>query len=269
MLEEPSLSTISKDYWVQINNVCVPYIIKSQQIRYLPYEVLIDCDLFNDHEQQFLFDLTIKASPNDIETFERIVSSSSSIDFKLSHNLHLIDLYHVICGMSKVVYVKLLNNQRDVNKSYKTVLAQVGGIALYRSHSIPFITLGKHDFILLDSINPILQPSARSLSSLRRRAVSAQVHEIDYLRLIQFYQRNDQQDDRIVLNQQQPHLLISLNEIQKHIEKNGIVTDMSLPEYQQNEYRKLKKQIESNDKQIGRKAIKRKLIEQHRSTAER
>jgi len=127
-------------------------------------------------------------------------------------------------------------------------LAQVGGIALYRSHSIPFISLGKHDFILLDSINAILQPSARALSSLRRRAVTAQVHEIDYLRLIQFYQ---QQDDQIVLNQQS-HLLINLNEIQKYIEQNGIVIDMSLAEYQQNEYRKLKKQL-------GRTASKRKI----------
>lgn len=127
-------------------------------------------------------------------------------------------------------------------------MAQVGGIALYRSHSIPFISLGKHDFILLDSINAILQPSARALSSLRRRAVTAQVHEIDYLRLIQFYQ---QQDDQIVLNQQS-HLLINLNEIQKYIEQNGIVIDMSLAEYQQNEYRKLKKQL-------GRTATKRKI----------
>lgn len=127
-------------------------------------------------------------------------------------------------------------------------MAQVGGIALYRSHSIPFISLGKHDFILLDSINAILQPSARALSSLRRRAVTAQVHEIDYLRLIQFYQ---QQDDQIVLNQQS-HLLINLNEIQKYIEQNGIVIDMSLAEYQQNEYRKLKKQL-------GRTASKRKI----------
>jgi len=119
-LDEPSLSISSKNHWVQINNICVPYIIKSQQIRYLPYEVLIDCNLFNEHEQAFLIDLTIKANVNDIETFERIVSSSSSIDFKLNHNLHLINLSHVICGMSKVVYIKLLNNQRDVNKSYKT-----------------------------------------------------------------------------------------------------------------------------------------------------
>lgn len=134
-------------------------------------------------------------------------------------------------------------------------MAQVGGIALYRSHLIPFISLGKHDFILLDSINAILQPSARAVSSLRRRAVTAQVHEIDFLRLIQFYQ---QQDDSIVLNQQ-AHLLINLNEIQKYIEQNGIVIDMSLAEYQQNEYRKLKKQL-------GRTASKRKLIENNRST---
>jgi hypothetical protein len=118
--DEITSSSSSNNHWVQINNICVPYIIKSSQTRLLPYQVLLDCDLFNEQEQSFLRYFTIKANSNDIQNFERIISSSSSIDFTLNNDLLLIDLYHLIFGMSKIVYVKLLNNQRDVNKSYKT-----------------------------------------------------------------------------------------------------------------------------------------------------
>jgi len=80
----------------------------------------VDCDLFNEQEQSLLLHFTSKATLNDIQTFTRIISSSSSIDFTLNNDLLLIDLDHLIFGMSKVVYVKLLENQRNVNKSYKT-----------------------------------------------------------------------------------------------------------------------------------------------------
>jgi len=74
----------------------------------------------NEQEQAFLIHFTLKSNSNDIQTFQRIISSSTSIVFTLDNNLLLIDLYHLIFGMSKVVYVKLVNNQRDVNKSFKT-----------------------------------------------------------------------------------------------------------------------------------------------------
>ncbi len=74
----------------------------------------------NEQEQAFLIHFTMKSNSNDIQTFQRIISSSTSIVFTLDNDLLLIDLYHLIFGMSKVVYVKLVNNQRDVNKSFKT-----------------------------------------------------------------------------------------------------------------------------------------------------
>ncbi len=74
----------------------------------------------NEQEQAFLIHFTLKANSNDIQTFQRIISSSTSIVFTLDKDLLLIDLYHLIFGMSKVVYVKLVNNHRDVNKSFKT-----------------------------------------------------------------------------------------------------------------------------------------------------
>ena len=116
--ENTSLS--SANHWVQLNNLCLPYIIKPQQTRLLPYQVILDCGLLSEQVQIFLLRFTIKANSNDIQTFERIISSSSSIDFTLDNDLLLIDLYHLIFGISKIIYIKLLNNQRDVNKSYKT-----------------------------------------------------------------------------------------------------------------------------------------------------
>lgn len=113
-------SSSTKTHWVQINNICVPYIIKSEQRRLLPYQVLLDCDLFNEQEQAFLRHFIVKANTNDIELFEKIISSSSSINFKLNNDLFLLDVIHLIFGMSKIVYVKLVNSPQDVNKSYKT-----------------------------------------------------------------------------------------------------------------------------------------------------
>ncbi|CAF0939773.1 unnamed protein product [Rotaria sordida] len=248
----------SSNHWVQINNICVPYIIKSQQSCLLPYQVLLGCDLFNEQEQSFLLHFTIKASSNDIQTFKRIISSSSSsIDFTLNNHLLLIDLYHLIFGMSKVAYVKLLNNQRDVNKSYKTVLAQRGGTVIVRSRLVPFINLGKFNCVLLDSLIEILQPTARTISILRRHSLPAHSHEIDYLRLVQFYQRKYYQDDSVVLNQEQ-QLLVNINEISKYVAKNDLVIDMLLTQYQQIEYQKLKNQIERIENKQKRKPIKRK-----------
>lgn len=119
LFNEKVLSS-SSNHWVQINNICVPFITKSSESRLVPYQVLLDCDLLNEQEQSFLIHFTIKGNSNDVEIFEKIIASSSSIDFSLKNNLLLIDLYDLIFGMSKVVYVKLLNNQSEANRSYKT-----------------------------------------------------------------------------------------------------------------------------------------------------
>jgi hypothetical protein len=44
--EKLSDKNTSSNQWVQINNICVPYLIKSDQSRLLPYQVLLDYDLF-------------------------------------------------------------------------------------------------------------------------------------------------------------------------------------------------------------------------------
>lgn len=137
------------------------------------------------------------------------------------------------------------------------VLAQRGGTAFVRSRPIPFITVGKRDCVLLESLLTILQPTTKTMSSLRRHSLPVHSHEIDYLRLIEFYQRTYQQDDSKSLNQQQ-QLLVNIDEIQKYIDENDIIIDMSLAQYQQVEFQKLKKQIEINQNKSKRNPTKRK-----------
>ena len=108
---------LSSNHWVQINNTCLPYIIKSQQRRLLPYQVILDCDLLSEDEQIHLAHLTFPASTNDRQLFERMIPST---DFTWTNELLLVDLYHLIFSMARVAYVKLVPNQRHVNKSYKT-----------------------------------------------------------------------------------------------------------------------------------------------------
>jgi hypothetical protein len=152
-----------------------------------------------------------------------------------------------------------------------SVLAQCGGTIIFNSHSIPFISLGKLDYILLDSLIVILQPTTKTISNLRRRALPAQSHEIDYLRLVQFYQQKHQ-DDIIISNQQENQLLISINEIQKYVNENDIIIDTLLKQYQQAEYQKIRKQIEINENKSIKKSTKRKastaMTELHNTTAE-
>jgi hypothetical protein len=87
-------------------------------------------------------------------------------------------------------------------------------------------------------------------------SVRAQSHEIDYLRLVQFYQRKYHQDDCIVLNQQQ--LLISINDIQNYINENDIDIDILLTQYQQVEYQTLRKQTGIIENKPIRKPTKRR-----------
>jgi len=108
------------------------------------------------------------------------------------------------------------------------------------------------------------------MSSLRRRAVSAQSHEIDYLRLVQFYQKKHHEDDNILSNQQQ--LIISTSELQKYVNENELVIEMLLTQHQQAEYQKVRKEIEINENKSIKRSTKRKasaaMTELHNTTAE-
>lgn len=99
-----------------------------------------------------------------------------------------------------------------------------------------------------------MKPSKKILSILRRRALPAETHEIEYLRLIQFYQRKTSQGDEILLRSNEEQLLISINEIGKQIENLPVVFDAALNEYQRNQHEKLVEDLMTNI----RKATKRK-----------
>lgn len=115
-----SQQTVSAHCWIQINNVFVPYIIKCDYGQLLPYQVLVDCNLINQDEENILQKKTIKPTREDIRSFEQIIASSSSITFTLAQDLVLIELSHLVYSLSKIPYVKYLNRHSDVNKSYRT-----------------------------------------------------------------------------------------------------------------------------------------------------
>ena len=147
-------------------------------------------------------------------------------------------------------------------------MAQSGGIVTFQSHSFPFITLGKFDYVLFELVIPLLQSTTRTITALRRRTIQAQSHEIDYLRLIEFYQQVDVK----ISNPTQEHLLININEIRKYVNENDFVIGQSLTQHQQTEYRKLKKQLDSMENKPLKKPTKRKattaMIELHNSSTE-
>lgn len=117
-------------------------------------------------------------------------------------------------------------------------------------------------------IVPILQPSSRTNTALRRRTIVAQSHEIEYLRLIEFYQQIDVK----ISNPSQEHLLLNIDEIRKYVNENDLTIDQSLIEYQQTEYRKLRKQLEAKENKPTKKSTKRKatttMTELHNAIAD-
>lgn len=68
-------------------------------------------------------------------------------------------------------------------------------------------------------------------------------------------------------------MLISIREVKKYADENDLVIDMLLTQYQQNEHRKMRQQLEINEnKQPSRKPTKRKattaITEFHNTTKE-
>lgn len=152
------------------------------------------------------------------------------------------------------------------------VLAQTGGIAIVRSHPIPFINIGKCHYISLDSLLAILQPKTKTISLLRQQSLPARSYELEYLRLIELYQRKCFHDDNIVSNQQQ-QLILEFSQIDKYVLESDLVIDMLLTQYQKIGYQKLKKQLEINENKFSRKPTKRKasgtIMEVQRSKTDR
>lgn len=134
-------------------------------------------------------------------------------------------------------------------------MAQHGGTIRFENFSIPFVRLGKNDFILFDSLISKIQPSKKVLSVLRRRAVIAESNEIEFLRLVQIYQQKTFEDDEILLKSNDEQLLIGVNEISQQIEEFQFVYETNFNEFQQKQHEKLLDELPSNF----RKTTKRKI----------
>ena len=143
-----------------------------------------------------------------------------------------------------------------------SVLAHNGGTATFRSQSIPFITLGKLDYFPLESLIPIPELTAKSICALRRHVIPAQAHEIDYLRLVHFYQHKSDPDESMFLSQDKL-FLISINEVQKHFADSDFRIEMSLQQLQKLEHGKMNDERET----MTRKSTERKTTKRKASTA--
>lgn len=123
-ISDENFFSTNENHWIQINNICVPYLIKFDHRRFLPFQILVDCDLFTDEENEIVRQLTIAATTNDVQRFQRIISSTSSIEFKLDENLLLIDLFQLIFAMKKILYIKFVEKQKNVNKTFKRFVSE-------------------------------------------------------------------------------------------------------------------------------------------------
>ncbi|CAF5174451.1 unnamed protein product, partial [Rotaria magnacalcarata] len=161
-IDNYNLSRESKESgWVQINNVFVPYIVKLklresdlekcttrqsmpqlQREFYVPYEILIKCHIFSDSEFAFKKFL-IKATQQDFDIFNSLISNINIFDEKVPEKTLLVNLYHVMIGLQKILYVKLLTTTQprtQVNKYHAEVLVHKGGTLLMNENKlVPYI----------------------------------------------------------------------------------------------------------------------------------
>lgn len=201
-----SLSRETKESgWVQVNNVFVPYIVRLklrendlekstrqtptqvQREFYVPYEILIKCHIFSDNEFAFKKFL-IKATQQDFDIFNSLISNINIFDEKVPEKTFLVNLYHVMIGLSKILYVKFLTSKQprsQVNKYHAEVLTHKGGTLLMHGNKlVPYIIQNNRSYV------PLIyayQSLPQVLSQAKRGARAPRQYEIDYLNLIIVY----------------------------------------------------------------------------------
>jgi hypothetical protein len=192
--------------WVQINNVFVPYIVKIklrenelnkchtrqpapqlQREFYVPYEILIKCNIFVDND--FLFKkLLIKATQQDFDILNNLITNINIFDEKVPEKTLLVNLYHVMVGLNQILYIKFLPTKQprtQVNKYHVDVLTHKGGTLLMNDNKlIPYIVQNNRFYVPLlytfHSLPNILLQAKRSARAPRQ-------YEIDYLNLLFIY----------------------------------------------------------------------------------
>jgi hypothetical protein len=192
--------------WVQVNNVFVPYIVKLklrenelekcstrqpppqlQREFYVPYEILIKCHIFSDNEFAFKKFL-IKATQQDFDIFNSLISNINIFDEKVPEKTLLVNLFHVMIGLQRILYVKLLTTKQprtQVNKYHAEVLTHKGGTLLMHGNKlVPYIVQNNRFYVPLVYAYHSLP---HVLSQAKRGARAPRQYEIDYLNLLFIY----------------------------------------------------------------------------------
>ncbi|CAF1197385.1 unnamed protein product [Rotaria magnacalcarata] len=192
--------------WVQINNVFIPYIVKTklrenelnkchtrqpapqlQREFYVPYEILIKCNIFSDSEFS-LRKLLIKATQQDFDILNNLITNINIFDEKVPEKTLLVNLYHVMVGLNRIFYIKFLPTKQprtQVNKYHIEILTHTGGSLLMSGNKlIPYIVQNSRFYVPLlytfHSLPNVLLQAKRSARAPRQ-------HEIDYLNLLLIY----------------------------------------------------------------------------------
>lgn len=191
----PTLEKPSKESgWVQINNVFVPYIIKLKQRDnsstrefYIPYEILIKCNIFSDTEYP-LKKCLIKATQQDFDLLNHLITNINIFDEKVPEKTLLVNLYHVMIGLNRILYIKFLPTKQprtQVNRYHAEVLTHKGGTLLMNGNKyIPYIVQNNRFYVpLIYTFHSL----PNFLLQAKRNARAPRQYEIDYLNLLLIY----------------------------------------------------------------------------------
>ena len=154
---------------------------------FVPYEILIKCHIFADQEFAFKKFL-IKATQQDFDIFNSLITNINIFDEKAPEKTLLVNLYHVMIGLQKILYVKLLTTKQprtQVNKYHADVLNHKGGTLLMSGNKlVPYILQNNRYYV------PLMytyQSVPNVLSQAKRGARAPRQYEIDYLNLLLLY----------------------------------------------------------------------------------
>ncbi|CAF4360800.1 unnamed protein product, partial [Rotaria sp. Silwood2] len=192
--------------WVQINNVFVPYIVKVklrenelnkchtrqpapqlQREFYVPYEILVKCNIFSDNEFS-LKKLLIKATPQDFDILNNLITNINIFDEKVPEKTLLVNLYHIMVGLNRIFYIKFLPTKHprsQVNKYHADILTNKGGTLITNGNKlIPYIVQNNRFYVpLLYTFHSL----PNILIQAKRGARAPRQYEIDYLNLLFIY----------------------------------------------------------------------------------
>ncbi|CAF3384409.1 unnamed protein product [Rotaria sp. Silwood1] len=154
---------------------------------YVPYEILIKCHIFSDNEFAFKKFL-IKATQQDFDIFNNLISNINIFDEKVPEKTLLVNLYHVMIGLQRILYVKLLTTKQprtQVNKYHSEVLTHKGGtLLMHENKLVPYILQNNRFYVPLVYAFHSLP---HIVSQAKRGARAPRQYEIDYLNLLFLY----------------------------------------------------------------------------------